>query len=190
VSARSEFLAVLRAGLRGAPAREVDEVIADYTAHFDEGTAAGRSDAEIAAALGDPLALAEELRTEQRIADWEAAPSIRSGWQVVASAAARGVGASALLLIAAPLLLLSLLVVLAILVCVGGGIWFLFAGASLELPGGVGVALLGGAGLIAAGVAIAALATLAARRLVDALGRYFRLHHPLLPRGRRAGLSI
>jgi uncharacterized membrane protein len=189
VSARAEFLAVLRAGLRGAPAREVDEVIADYTAHFDEGTAAGRGDTDIAAALGDPLALAEELLTEQRIARWRAAPSVRSGWQVVAAAATRGLSASALLLIAVPLLLLAVFVILAIVVCVGGGLWFLFAGASLELPGGLGVVLLGGAGLIAAGVAITALATLAARLLVDALGRYFRNHHQLLSRGRRAGLS-
>lgn len=189
MSARTEFLAVLRAGLRGAPALEIDEVIADYAAHFDEGVAAGRDEADIAAALGDPLALAEAQRTELRIANWQATPSIRSGWRVVAATVARGVSTTALLLIAAPLLLLALLVILAVVVCVGGGIWFLFAGASLELPGGLGVTLLGGAGLIAAGVAISALATLAARLLVDALGRYFRVHHPLLLRGRRAGLS-
>ena len=39
-------------------------VMADYAAHFAEGMAAGRSEAEIAAALGDPLRLARELRAE------------------------------------------------------------------------------------------------------------------------------
>ena len=40
MSARVEFLASLRAGLRGAPTALVDELIADYSLHFDEGALA------------------------------------------------------------------------------------------------------------------------------------------------------
>ena len=40
MSARAEFLTSLRAGLRGSPAAAIDEIVADYTAHFDEGAAA------------------------------------------------------------------------------------------------------------------------------------------------------
>ena len=35
VSARAEFLATLRAGLRGAPAGSIEEIVVDYAAHFD-----------------------------------------------------------------------------------------------------------------------------------------------------------
>src|ERR1700683_590621 len=46
------------------PAQEKEETIADYDAHFSEGLAAGRSEAAIAAALGDPARLAKEIRAE------------------------------------------------------------------------------------------------------------------------------
>lgn len=188
MSARAEFLAILRVGLRGASARELEDVIADYTAHFNEGASAGRSDAEIATALGDPLILADELRAELRIEKWQAAPSVRSGLQVIAAATALGVINFALLLVAAPLLMvLALTTIIAIVAFAGGGVWMLFAGASLHLPGGTYVSLLCGFGLIAAAIAVTALATLAGRLLVNALGRYIRLHHQMLPRSRGVG---
>lgn len=189
MSARAEFLATLRAGLRDAPAQQVDDVITDYTAHFAEGSAAGRGEAEIAAALGHPLALADQLRAELRIEKWQAAPSVRSGFQVFAAAVALGVFNSALMLVAAPvLLLLALLTIIAIAALAGSGLWMLLAGASLHLPGGTAVSLLGGLGLLTAGIALTALASLAARLFVNALGHYIRLHHRLLPGRLRAGL--
>lgn len=189
MSARAEFLATLRAGLRGAPAQQIDDIIADYTEHFAEGAAAGRSEVEIAAALGDALVLADELRAELRIEKWQAAPSVRSGFQVVAAAAALGVINSALMLVAAPLLLLlALVTIIAIAALACGGVWMLLAGASLHLPGGTAVSVLSGLGLITAGIALTALASLAARLFVNALGHYIRLHHRLLPGRLRAGL--
>ena len=181
MSARTEFLATLRAGLRGAPA--IDEIIADYTAHFDEGTAANRSEAEVAAALGDPLALAEELRMEQRIEAFEAAPSARSGAQVLGGIVAMGAINTLLLCVAGPLLaLMALAVTLAILTAVATGVWFLFAGASLGLPGGTGTTVLCALGLLSAAISMTALMVLAAKVLVSGLSRYMRLHYRLLTR--------
>src|SRR5262249_51809468 len=61
---KAEFLDTLRRRLSGLPAEEIDDLVGDYDTHFAEGMAAGRSEAEIAAALGDPMRLARELRAE------------------------------------------------------------------------------------------------------------------------------
>ena len=183
MSGRTEFLAALRASLRGAPTGTIDELLADYSAHFDEGAAANRSEADIAAALGDPHALADELRMELRIEKFEAAPSPRSAAQVFAGVIALGVINTVLLCVAAPLLALAGLAwSLAILAFAGTGVWFLFAGSSLGLPGGAGTTVLCGLGLIAAAVSLTALLLLAAKALVSGIGRYARLRFRFLPR--------
>ena len=48
---KSEFLDTLRRRLAGMSPREIDDVIGDYTTHFTDGMAAGRSEEDIAAAL-------------------------------------------------------------------------------------------------------------------------------------------
>ena len=55
---QAEFLDTLAERLRGLPPDEIDELLDDYASHFAEGLAEGRSEAEIAAALGDPVRLA------------------------------------------------------------------------------------------------------------------------------------
>ncbi|SMC25078.1 Protein of unknown function [Andreprevotia lacus DSM 23236] len=55
-----EFLARLRKALKGLPADDVNEIVADYDSHFAEASAAGRSEEETARALGDPARLARE----------------------------------------------------------------------------------------------------------------------------------
>ena len=72
---QAEFLSVLRRRLAGMPPSEIDEVIADCAAHFADGMAMGRSEADIAAALGDPIRLARELRAEAGFRRWEDAPT-------------------------------------------------------------------------------------------------------------------
>jgi uncharacterized membrane protein len=190
VSSRTEFLAVLRAGLRGAPQRAVDEIVADYATHFDEGSAANRDEADVAAALGDPQALADELRMELRIETFEAAPSPRSAAQVIAGVVTLGVLNAGLLCVAAPLLALAgLACMLAVLVFLGTGAWFLLAGSSLGLPGGAGTTVLGGLGLLAAAVSLAAFLMLAGKLFVSGIGRYARLRFRLLPRVSLPGKS-
>jgi uncharacterized membrane protein len=188
VSARAEFLATLRAGLRGTPAASIEEILADYTAHFVEGAAANRSEAEITAALGDPLALADELRMELRIKTFESAPSTRSGAHVVGGVIAMGAVNTVLLCIVAPLLALSgLTLTLASLAAAVSGVWFLTAAASLGLPGGTGTTVLCGLGLISAAISLGAFLALAARAVVNAIARYVRLQYRFLPRSPNPG---
>ena len=190
MSARADFLAALRAGLRGAPEAAIDEVIAEYDTHFAEGKAANRGEQDIAAALGGPWALAQELRVELRIASWEAAPTPRSAALMVTSVIALGVLNAALSFLVLPLLLvIALAVALAIAACVAGGIWMLFAGPSLEIPGGASVTVLSAIGLIFAALSLSALTALCGRFLANALARWVRLHYQLLPRADRAGTT-
>ena len=58
---RDEFLRRLSRGLEGLPGATIDEMVADYADHFEAASAEGRSDAEVAEALGDPARLAREL---------------------------------------------------------------------------------------------------------------------------------
>src|SRR5690349_2876440 len=68
---QAEFLARLRQGLRGLPPATVNDIAADYETHFADGMAAGRSEPEVASALGDPARLARELRAEIGLQRWE-----------------------------------------------------------------------------------------------------------------------
>ena len=68
---RTEFLRQFRAGLVGLPQAQIDDLVIDYDSHFSEGVAAGRSEDEIADALGDPARLARELRAEAGFKRWE-----------------------------------------------------------------------------------------------------------------------
>src|SRR6185369_10201476 len=68
---RQAFMARLREGLAGLPAQTVADIVADYETHFADGVAAGRSEEDVAAALGDPGRLARELRAEAGLKAWE-----------------------------------------------------------------------------------------------------------------------
>ena len=61
---RALFLSALKDGLAGMPESERADIMADYEAHFADGTAAGRSETDIEASLGDPARLAKELNAE------------------------------------------------------------------------------------------------------------------------------
>ena len=47
---RELFLGRLRTGLAGLPPETISDYVSDYAAHFDEGVAAGRSEAATAPA--------------------------------------------------------------------------------------------------------------------------------------------
>jgi uncharacterized membrane protein len=187
---RAGFLAALRAGLRGAPAQLIDEVTADYAAHFDDGVRHGRSDDAIAMALGDPQVLADELRAAAHVSRWERAPSPRSGWRLFAHALSRGALRGSLALIAVPLLcLVALVLTFASLAALAAGTWFLFAGHAFELPGGTTTVLLAGFGMLAGGVSLCALSLLGGVGLVNGLARAMRNNQRQIQDSKRSGAS-
>ncbi|MDD3837564.1 MAG: DUF1700 domain-containing protein [Phenylobacterium sp.] len=178
---RQDFLARLREGLRGLPAQTIDDIVADYEAHFVEGEAAGRSEADVAQALGDPDRLARELRAEAGLRLWEEQknPSAAVG----AVFAVIGLGALDLLIVL-PVLIgvagaLFGIAMAVVAVFVAGGAVFV-GGPFFDPPGGVATAIFAGLGLIAGSISAGAVLTLITIGLVNALVWYGRLHFRLL----------
>lgn len=178
---RQAFIARLREGLRGLPPQTVNDIVADYETHFTDGEAAGRSEADVAAALGDPGRLARELRAEIGLKRWEEERSPSGA--AAAVFAVLGLGA------------IDIFVLLPILMAVGGilfglamaAIGGLFAGGAMfaagpfsDFPGGPAAAILGGLGIMSGATALGALVVLAGVGLVNALVWYGRLHYRLL----------
>jgi uncharacterized membrane protein len=188
---RIEFLRTLHDELDGRLAdRDIDEILTDYVAYFDEAHASGRSEEEVAAALGDPRQLARELRAETRLRQWESDRSLRNS--ATALFALGGLAAVDLFL------LLPLLFVAGIALLVSGVLTFALGLAGIGtllsvfkvaafvsmtkmiLRAVVGIALL------SASVGIGAVVLLAVNAVVKALGDYARLHYRLLKPEQRA----
>ncbi|HXS05787.1 MAG TPA: DUF1700 domain-containing protein [Rhizomicrobium sp.] len=186
---RAMFLSELRMGLSGMPPKDIDETIADYESHFSEGLAAGRSEAAIATALGDPARLARELKAEAGFKRWESERS--AGSLMGAVIALLGLATIDLIFLipfvcVVAAILISMFAVSVALFFAGGAVWLLAIFPGLMIFGSTGVlgsaaALwLAGLGLIAAAVGLMALTWL----LLDIFGRglvhYARLHFRLL----------
>jgi uncharacterized membrane protein len=186
---RAMFLSELRMGLSGLPQSEIDDTVADYEAHFAEGLAAGRSEAAIASALGDPARLARELRAEAGFKRWETERS--AGSMVSAVFALLGLATLDLIFLipfvtAIGAILLSMLVTAIALFFAGGAVWLLALFPGLVMFGtsgmlGSGMALaLAGFGLIAGGVGLMALTWLLLDVFIRGLVQYARLHFRLI----------
>jgi len=178
---REGFLARLKEGLRGLPPSARDDIITDYTTHFSDGVEAGRTEAEVAQALGDPGRLARELRAEIGLRRWEEERS--PGAAAGAVFAVLGLGAIDILVLL-PILLgvvstLFGLYIAAIFGFFAGGALFA-AGPFWPLPGGPFAALLAGLGVMAGSVSGIAVLTLCTIGLINALVWYGRLHFRLL----------
>ncbi len=180
---RANFMAQLRRGLAGLPQAQIDDLAADYEAHFADGAAHGRSEDEVAEALGDPTRLARELRAEVGFQRWEQNRSAGNFLGVV-------------------LALLGLatldIVILFPVLCALAGIFFGLAVACLVvtlvgmvllfnlLPfwhpalGDVAFQTLAGVGLLAGGVGGGALLVMLLDWMARLLVRYARLHYRLL----------
>ena len=178
---REAFIARLRDGLRGLPPHAIADILTDYETHFADGVAAGRTEAEVAQALGDPGRLARELRAEAGLKRWEDERS--PGGAVSAVVAVLGLGA------------VDLFILLPVLMAIGGTLFGvavaaiagLFAGGALfaagpftDFPGGPAAAILGGLGLMSGATAVAAVVVLISIGMVNALVWYARLHYRLL----------
>jgi uncharacterized membrane protein len=175
---RAEFLARLRRGLVGMPTSSAAEIIADYESHFADGAAAGRTEAQVAEALGNPDRLARELKAEAGAKRW--------GQEQSASSAAGAIfgilGLGAIdILILLPIALPVFGTVLSILiggiaVFVAGG-FVLVAGPFVGVPGGPLAAALLGVGLMGLGIFMGGIMALLTKWLIDATVWYARLHY-------------
>jgi uncharacterized membrane protein len=178
---RQAFMARLREGLRGLPVQTQADIVADYDRHFAEGAAAGRSEAEVAAALGDPTRLARELRAEAGVKRWQEERNPSSGGAAVL--AVLGLGAIDIIV----LLPILLAIVGAMIGCTVGAGGLFVGGAAMfatapsgEAPGGVAAAMIGGVGLMAAATSLGGVLTLLWIGLVNGVVWYGRLHYRLL----------
>jgi uncharacterized membrane protein len=187
---QAEFLDTLRRRLAGMPAPEIDEVIDDYRRHFADAAAAGRSEEDVAAALGDPMRLARELRAESGIRRWEEARTPANFLAVVFGLIALiAVDFVFLLPILAALLFFALIAGIVVLgLCLGGlaMIGNLFY-ADPEFAAWPALATsLGGVSLLGFGVGSGALLLLVGEFVVRAVGHFARLHFTLIKRANQA----
>ena len=178
---RADFLTRLKRGLVGMPTSAAADILNDYEAHFDDGAEAGRSEAEVAQALGDPERLARELKAEAGIQRWrqEQNPSAAAG----AVFAVLGLGAIDLIILL-PILMgvigtLFGVLVTAIALFFAGGV-VMIAGPFAGFPSGGVAAFLGGLGLMATSVVTGALLAIVTIWLVNGLVWFARLHYRLL----------
>ncbi len=178
---RAEFMGRLRRGLVGMPAAAAADIASDYEIHFEDGLAAGRSEAEVASALGDPDRLARELRAEAGAQRWhqEKNPSAA----VAAIFAVLGLGAISILFLLPILMSVAMtlfgMFLAAIAVFIGGGA-IMVAGPFAGFPGGPVAAILAGLGLMAGSTTLAALTAILTIWLVNGVVWFARLHYRLL----------
>lgn len=181
---KAEFLDTLRRRLAGMPQPEIDELIADYTTHFADGMAAGRSEADVAQALGDPMRLARELRAESGFRRWETARTPANFFAVL-------FGFMALITVDF-VFLLPLLVGLALFSLAAGIVLLALCLAGLVVmmrlfnwdhgifAQHILTRVLGGLGLLGFGIGGGALLLLLIDYVVRLLGKFARLHYALL----------
>lgn len=81
-----QFLKIMSDTLKGLAPEEREDILQDFWEHFHIGRQEGRNDAEIAASLGSPQALARELlavhHLQQAEAKTTAANVLRAVWAV------------------------------------------------------------------------------------------------------------
>lgn len=181
---RQLFLRRLAAGLKGMPKSSIADIMADYDAHFEAGNAAGRSEADVAAALGDPGRLARELRAEVGLRRWEDERSMAAALGVMVGV----LGLAALdLFIVLPLLVgvvaaLFSFFIVGVGMCLGGGVALPFA-LITHFPGFAGdrlQAALLSLGFLSGGASVAAFCALFTIGLINLLARYGRTHYRLI----------
>ena len=178
---RADFMTRLRRGLSGLQPATIEEIVGDYETHFTDAMAGGRTEAEVAEALGNPDRLARELRAEVGLKRWEEekTPAAARGalWALL------GLGVIDIIILTTVLMpIISILFFMVMLVIGGvvGGVGAMTVGPFLEPPGGPMVAILAGVGTVALSVSIGALLGLICIGLVNALIWYARLHYRLL----------
>ncbi len=176
---RALFLARLRQGLKGLSPDEIDEIVMDYEAHFSDAVAAGRSESDVAAALGDPWRLGSELSAETKLRRWE----MRRNPRTFVRAGLGLVGLQAFNIF------ILLPVTAGLVFCAGVAAYVLYIVGSTGLHllasllsgnGNVLVPALVGLGLICGVIGTGSLIALLLDSGLRRLGRYMRLNYHLL----------
>lgn len=187
---RLEFLDTLRRRLAGLPPAEIEDLVGDYATHFADGMAAGRGEAEIAEALGDPIRLARELRAEAGLRRWETARTPANFFAVLFGFLALiAVDFVFLLPLLGALVLFTFVAgVVALALCVAGLALMarllhwdqLFSLQSMARS-------FAGIGLLGFGIGGGALLMLMVDYMVRLLGKFARLHYELLNKADTGG---
>lgn len=175
---RDAFLRTLRQGLAGLPSQEIEDIVGDYAAHFAD--ASGRTEAEVAAALGDPTRIARELPAEAGLRRFEAHWSVSN--MLAATFALAGLAFVDIVFLL-PLLITAAVLALGLgitLVAIGAlGIKIILTTLLFD-PGGTFTLTLGrlfiGAGLVSGFIGGGALLLLGSGAGIRVVGRYARLH--------------
>jgi uncharacterized membrane protein len=185
---RNAFMTRLRQGLAGLDPDYIRDVMNDYETHFEDGEKSGRSEEEVAAALGDPGRLARELRAEAGFKRWEEHKT--PGTMAGAVLALLGLATLDVMLLLPFLgavfgIFVGCCVAVLVMVVVGFALMIgaLFPGlAWFGLTGGPEVLAVGlvGMGMVALGVGLGALFSLLVNGIVKALVQYARLHFRLI----------
>ncbi len=180
---RALFLSRLKDGLSGMPDDELSDIMSDYEAYFAEAKAAGRSEADVEAGLGDPTRLAKELRAEAGLKSWEEKRS--PGNFLRAGAALMGL-ATLDFLVLLPLGFVLLIVIGAVLFAlsivarvgfglVGSAFHGFIAGPALAFAG---------AGILCGAIGAGALILLLLGWGMRLFGGYVRLHYRVLEKNK------
>jgi uncharacterized membrane protein len=180
---RDAFLRMLRLGLAGLPPQEIEDIVADYAAHFAESDASGRSEQEVAAALGDPARIARELRADIGLRRFEAHWSVSN--LLTAAMALAGLAIVDILFLL-PLLLVTIVIAFGLAIALAAigavGVKIIVATLLFHFGGtvtGIVARLLIGAGLVSCLMGGGALLLMGLGAGVRMLGQYARLHFRL-----------
>lgn len=174
---KTQFLAKLREALSGLPAAEIEDIVSDYDAHFTEAAAAGRSEADVAAALGEPARLAKELKAESGLKRLEAKPTPKNF--VLAIGAFLGLATFNIIFVLPILIALAGLMfgwAVACIAILGAGFGVLFHGIFREVGMDALSQGLAGAGLVCGAIGGGALWLLTIGWLAKLFVAYARLH--------------
>jgi uncharacterized membrane protein len=180
---RAHFMTQLRDGLSGLHHTDIDDILRDYNSYFADGAADGRSEDEVAAALGDPARLARELRAEAGFRRWEENRSAGNFFGVVL--ALLGLATIDFIILLPFLCALAAIffgLSVACLGCVVGGTFLLFNLLPFGWHGVMGnpaMQLLVALGLISGAIGGGALLLMLMELIAKLLIRYARLHFRL-----------